>query len=137
MANQPSCSDVWSNSSVTVSCRRDRSRIPLRTISQCLLPNVRMVLASGGSTLTLKALADMGDKVIEVALPTISVVQAQPGKSDVNKLQEQITKLTDLVAALTDGRPRGQSLTRQSCSNSRSRHTSPSPVSTQQETDSQ
>ena len=32
---------------------------------QRLPPNVRMVLASGGSTLTLKALADMADKVSE------------------------------------------------------------------------
>ena len=96
-----------------------------------------MVLASGGSTLTLKALADMADKVIEVSSPTISAVQAQPGNSDVSKLQEQVTKLTDLVAALTERRPRGRSLTRQPRSNSRSRHTSPAPASTQQETDPQ
>ena len=104
---------------------------------QRLPSNVRMVLASGGSTLTLKALADMADKVIEVSSPTISAVQAQPGNSDVSKLQEQVTKLTDLVAALTERRPRGRSLTRQPRSNSRSRHTSPAPASTQQETDPQ
>ena len=41
---------------------------------QRLPPNVRMVLASADATMDLNKLADMADKVMEVATPTVSAI---------------------------------------------------------------
>ena len=41
---------------------------------QRLPPNVRMVLASADATMDLWNLADMADKVMEVATPTVSAI---------------------------------------------------------------
>ena len=37
-------------------------------------PNVRMVLTSADASMDLNKLADMADKVMEVAMPTISAI---------------------------------------------------------------
>ena len=74
---------------------------------QRLPPNVRMVLASTGDTMDLATLADMADKVIEVAAPSVSAIsQPPPGfDSDLTQLRADVSRLTDLVASLTRERP--------------------------------
>ena len=46
----------------------------------------------------------MADKVIEVATPTVSAIAHT---SDAKQLREEVTRLSRLVAALTQDRPRG------------------------------
>ena len=62
----------------------------LRELFLQRLPNqVRMVLASAGE-MTLEALAQLADKVMEVVSPTISSVSATPQTPEVEKLQEEV-----------------------------------------------
>jgi hypothetical protein len=72
---------------------------------QRLPANVRMVLASTDVTTDINKLADMADKVIEVATPTIATVSsaaAQDSASfEVQQLRKEVARLADLVASLT------------------------------------
>lgn len=71
---------------------------------QRLPANVRMVLASADSTTTLDKLADMADKVMEVAAtPSVSAVTTPANAPDpeVKQLREEVSRLADLVASLT------------------------------------
>ena len=53
-------------------------------ILQRLPPNVRMVLASTDASMDLKKLADMADKVMEVATPTVAAISdTHPDTSEV------------------------------------------------------
>lgn len=90
---------------------------------QRLPANVRIVLASADSTTTLDKLADMADKVMEVAAaPNISAIgDTHPSHTDpeVTKLREEVSRLADLVASLTTGnRSRRRSFSRPRRSNS-------------------
>ena len=80
---------------------------------QRLPPNVRMVLASTDGSMDLNNLADMADKVMEVATPAISAITNPRGdSSEVKQLREEVTRLADLVASLTTqsrSRPRSTS----------------------------
>ena len=79
---------------------------------QRLPPNVRMVLASADPATTLENIADMADKIIEVATPTVAAVSAVQDDSEVKQLREEVSRLADLVASLShdhrsrDHRPR-------------------------------
>ena len=79
---------------------------------QRLPANVRMVLASADSSTDLDKLADMADKVMEVATHAIATVSATHANgadnAEVKQLREKVTRLTDLVASLTT-RPRRRS----------------------------
>ena len=80
---------------------------------QRLPANVRMVLASADATTDLPKLADMADKIMEVAIPpTVAATSTQPQVSEVQQLKEEITRLTELVASLAQQRPRGRSRSR-------------------------
>ena len=69
---------------------------------QRLPPNVRMVLASADATMDLNKLADMADKVTEVATPTVSAItDTQADSSEVKQLWEEVARLVDLVASLS------------------------------------
>lgn len=72
---------------------------------QRLPPNVRMVLASTDLSMDLCKLADMADKVMEVATPIVAAVaDTRPdttGNSELGQLREDVACLTDLVASLT------------------------------------
>ena len=72
---------------------------------QRLPPNVRMVLASADSTMDLDRLADMADKVMEVAAPTVAAVSVTrpdgTDHSEVKQLREEVARLAYLVASLT------------------------------------
>lgn len=78
---------------------------------QRLPPNVRMVLASADASTDLNKLADMADKVTEVAAPTISATtDNRTDPSEVKQLREEVARLADLVASLTTrSRRRGTS----------------------------
>ena len=105
---------------------------------QRLPANVRMVLACSDATMSIAALADMADKVMEVSTPTIAAVSPSPPftASEVQQLKEQMSRLTELVATLTQQRRprRSRSFHRRGRSFSRSRAASPASTgSTQQE----
>ena len=82
---------------------------------QRLPANVRMVLASADSSMDLDKLADMADKVMEVAAPTVAAVSDTRSdctdNSEVKQLREEVARLADLVASLTT-RPRRRSSSR-------------------------
>ena len=94
---------------------------------QRLPSNVRMVLASTDKTLTLDKLAELADKVMEVATPTVAAIatptvaaiKAPPDQ--ISHLREEVARLTELVQSLAT--------TARHCSVSRSRsRRSPSPA---------
>ena len=65
---------------------------------QCLPPNVRMVLASTDASMDLNKLADMADKVMEVATPTVSAItDTRTDHSEIKQLREEVARLADLV----------------------------------------
>lgn len=73
---------------------------------QRLPSNVRMVLASADSKLTIEQLADMADKVLEVATPPSSIAaisrpQGDDVQSDLKQLKQEVARLTNLVTTLT------------------------------------
>ena len=75
---------------------------------QQLPPNVRMVLASADSSLDLKWVAGMADKVMEVITHTVASISTQQTNSEVTQLHEEVARLADLVTLLTHNRPRSQ-----------------------------
>ena len=98
---------------------------------QRLPSNVRMVLASTADSMDLATLADMADKVIEVATPSISSL-TQPASPDpqLQQLRAEVTRLAELVASLIT-RPRQRSRSR-----SRDRpRSSPAPTDSPQPSD--
>ena len=61
-----------------------------------------MVLASTDASMDLNKLADMADKVMEVATPTVSsITDTRTDTSEVQQLREEVTRLADLVVSLT------------------------------------
>ena len=86
---------------------------------QRLPANVRMVLASADDTTDLAKLADMADRVIEVAAPSVSAIAHTTSDTEVEKLRAEVTRLADLVTSLTQPRPRrGRSQSRGNCTHS-------------------
>ena len=72
---------------------------------QRLPANVRMVLASADDSTDLHKLADMADKVMEVASPTVAALSGdRPDRTDASEmeqLREKVARLADLVSSLT------------------------------------
>ena len=60
---------------------------------QCLPNNVRMVLASTRSDTPIDELAQLADKIIEVAVPQVTSVSTQPSSSDIESLRAEIVSL--------------------------------------------
>ena len=102
---------------------------------QRLPSNVRMVIASADTSMNLDKLADMADKVMEVAAPTISGISGTaPNPTDsaeFKQLRDEVARLTDLVSSLST-RPRPR---RRSTSTPR-RNRSPAPRNTSDSNDS-
>ena len=65
---------------------------------QCLPPNIQMVLASTDASMDLNKLADIADKVMEVATTNVAEIS---DTSEVKQLREEVARLADLVASLT------------------------------------
>ena len=90
---------------------------------QCLPSNVRMVLASTSATMSLEELAELADKIAEVAAPTIAATTALPPSpqllSEVQQLRTEVRRLQNSVRTLSH-----QS---QGRSSSRNRQSSPTP----------
>ena len=85
---------------------------------QRLPANVRMVLASADPATEVGKLAEMADKVMEVAAPTIGQVETQQSP-DIQQLRDEVAHLTTLVKSLTAQHRRRSS---------RPRHRSSSPA---------
>ena len=107
---------------------------------QRLPGHVRMVLASSGDTVSLDTLADMADKMLEVAPPTVSSVTSPavlqtppapppPASSDVAQLRSEISELRQLISSLQLPTHRNSRLSSQPPSRTSSRASSPSPSS--------
>ena len=70
---------------------------------QRLPANVRMVLASADVSMDLGKLADMADKVMEVAVPTVAAIPSSTATNsqDVQQLKQEVARLDELVTSLT------------------------------------
>ena len=68
---------------------------------QRLPGNVRMVLASTGDRVSLDELAQLADKIVEVAAPSISAVVAPRLTAEVDQLRTEVTRLKELVTSLS------------------------------------
>ena len=71
---------------------------------QRLPGNVRMVLASTSTTATLEELAELADKVAEVAAPTVAATSVSPCPeviSEIEQLRAEVQKLQTSVRQLT------------------------------------
>ena len=66
---------------------------------QRLPANVRIVLASADDATDLQKLADMADKIVEVATPTVAAVTDT--STEVQQLKEEASRLADLMASLS------------------------------------
>ena len=98
---------------------------------QRLPPNVRMVLASADNTIELHKLADMADKIMEVATPALSVssVSEPPLPSpELLQLKAEFSGLASLVASLTTSSNNSRYRSRRRSVSRNSRHTSPAPL---------
>ena len=68
-----------------------------------------MVLTSADSEMTLDKLADLADKVMEVATPPISSISSNPPPappSELQQLKEEMARLTARIESLTTRPPR-------------------------------
>ena len=66
---------------------------------QCLPLHIRMVLASSSTNLTLAELAEMADRIVEVATPS-SVAHVSQGSSALDEVRQLSATLSNMVAAL-------------------------------------
>ena len=103
---------------------------------QRLPANVRMVLASADADMDLHKLADMADKVMEVATPPIAAISTSDTPFEVQQLREEVSRLADLVASLTTRSDRSRSRSRRTRSPAHQtrRTTSPAPPDDQSAT---
>ena len=94
---------------------------------QRLLSNVRIVLASTADTTSIDKLANLADKIMEVATPTssISAVSQSQLSSEMEQLCSQISNLQKLVQRLSTSQQRDTPCTH-----------SPSPALQQSQSDS-
>ena len=80
----------------------DRDGTFLRELFLQRLPsNVRMVLASTDESLALDKLAELADKVMEVATPSVSAIATPQITTEVEQLCTEVTRLQELVKSLT------------------------------------
>ena len=96
---------------------------------QRLPSNVRMVLATADATADLSRLADMADKIVEVATPTIAAIFSTDSSSEVKQLKDEVSHVANLVASLTYDHPHRPSYGR----SKGSRPSSPAPQDNQQQ----
>ena len=66
--------------------------------------SVRMVLASTGASQSLEELADLADKVMDVAAPTVTQINTQ-FSSDVDQLRSEISDLKSLFKSMHLAKP--------------------------------
>lgn len=71
--------------------------------------NVRVVLVSTPETTDLQQLAELADKVVDVAVPSVSAIQTPQLTTEVQQLRTEMTRLQQLVQSLADNRSRSKS----------------------------
>jgi hypothetical protein len=92
---------------------------------QRLPSNVRMVLASARPESSLQELAELADKVVEVAAPSISAVGPTKPTSEMEQLRAEVARLQISIDALTrNSRSRTSSRSRRISSPSPGRQSS-------------
>ena len=67
---------------------------------QRLPANIRMVLASTPDTANLENLAQLADKIVEVATPTVSAVSATHLSDEFKRLRAEVTSLRKVIESL-------------------------------------
>ena len=87
---------------------------------QRLPSNVRMVLASTRNDTPINDLAQLADKIMEVAIPEVAAVSVQPNPSEIESLRAEITDLKQQLNSL-------KKVSRRARSPYRRRSTSPAP----------
>ena len=93
-----------------------------------------MVLVSTRGDTPINEIAQLADKIIEVALPQISSVSAQPNSSDIEDLRAEIASLKQQINILKRASRRARSPHPRATS-PHSRTTSPAPPSSQSTAD--
>ena len=68
---------------------------------QRLPTNVRMVLASTSATTSLEELAELADKIAEVAIPPVAAVQQPHLADEMQQLKAEVTKLQKAISSLS------------------------------------
>ena len=63
-----------------------------------------MVIASTGNAMSLEALAQMADKIVEVATPTISAINAPHISSEVDQQRKEVAHLREIISSLNTSR---------------------------------
>jgi len=63
---------------------------------QRLPSNMQMVLASTSDTVPLMELAQLADRIVEVAIPSVSAVKISPTINELEKLHQDMAKLKQL-----------------------------------------
>ena len=116
----------------------DNSHFLRELFLQRLPANVRMVLASTDATMDVNKLAELADKVLEVATPNISAVSSSHPESpppmdslEISQLRKEVAHLTQLVESLT-----AQARRRSPSQHRPRRNASPAPALTSSSQDS-
>ena len=76
---------------------------------QRLPANVRMVLASASNTVPLTELAQLADRIVEVATPSVSAVKVSPITNGAEKLCQDVAELKQLLTSQHGSRHRSPS----------------------------
>ncbi|XP_065892442.1 uncharacterized protein [Dysidea avara] len=71
---------------------------------QYLPANVRMVLANASDTVPLNELAQLADRIVEVATPSVSAVKVSPNINELEKLHQDVAELKQLLTSQHGGR---------------------------------
>ena len=101
---------------------------------QRLPSNVRMVLASAGE-MSLEALAQLADKIVEVATPSISSLNLSPLTAEVEQLRSEVAHLKDMLASAQLSSLHQRPARQRSSSRPGSRSSSPRPSPTPDQPD--
>ena len=102
---------------------------------QRLPSQVRMVLASAGD-MSLEALAQLADKIAEVATPSVSTLNLSPLTAEVEQLRSEVARLQDMLASVQLASLRQRPSRQHSSSRSSSRSSSPKPSASPEQSDS-
>ena len=81
---------------------------------QRLPSNVRMVLASSGDSISLDQLAQLADRIMDVATPTVASVAAPQSSPKLEQLRSEVAQLQAVVQTLRAGQRSGLSGRRRS-----------------------
>ena len=93
---------------------------------QRLPSHVRMVLASSDTT-DLDKLAQLADKIVEVATPQVNATMTTSTSSEIQHLRSEISELKKIIQSINNMQQCHHSLSQPSCKPHPSQHSSPAP----------